>query len=101
MSNGLIAVAVVGLVVTFVIVAARPSTGKGSGMAARSHSFDGSRVTVAGIPLQCHHCEGVAFSRRLAKLNTTGMTMLGLDWANKDATCFVCERCGFVHWFVL
>lgn len=23
-----------------------------------------------------------------------------LDWANASATCMVCERCGYVHWFL-
>jgi hypothetical protein len=28
------------------------------------------------------------------------MTFFGLDWANRTARCLVCERCGYVHWFL-
>ena len=60
----------------------------------------GEAVERGGLAVQCRHCGHAAFHARTAKLNTTGMTLLGLDWANRDATCFVCARCGFIHWFL-
>jgi len=33
-------------------------------------------------------------------LNTRGISFLGLDWANKVADNYVCDRCGYVHWFL-
>lgn len=32
-------------------------------------------------------------------LNTSTMTLLGLDWANRSAITLMCDRCGLVHWF--
>jgi len=28
------------------------------------------------------------------------MTFFGLDWANKEATNYICENCGYVMWFM-
>jgi hypothetical protein len=35
-----------------------------------------------------------------AQLNTAGMTLLNLDWANRSATILACERCGRIEWFL-
>jgi hypothetical protein len=32
-------------------------------------------------------------------LNTAGMTLLGLDWANRTAATLMCDQCGLIHWF--
>ena len=34
------------------------------------------------------------------KLNTTGATFFGVDWANKSGMGAVCARCGYVHTFL-
>jgi hypothetical protein len=60
---------------------------------------DGNEYEIAGRVLSCHHCQHKEFTRRLALMNTSGLSMLGLDFANKDAVCYVCDQCGFVHWF--
>ncbi len=60
------------------------------------------KVTVGpDIQLACQVCEHDDFEE-LPKvlLNTPGMTFAGLDWLNRAARCFVCARCGYVHWFV-
>ena len=59
----------------------------------------GGEYEIAGHKLTCHHCGHLEFTRRLVLMNTSGLTLLGLDFANRDATCYVCDRCGFVHWF--
>jgi hypothetical protein len=40
------------------------------------------------------------FTKREIKLNTSGMELLGLEWANRSGTGLICDRCGFVHTFV-
>ena len=50
------------------------------------------------VCLVCGHDAG--FVRREVLMNTTGMTFLGLDWANAAAFGAVCPRCGFVHTFM-
>lgn len=89
-------VALVGLFAIVLIVQSK----KGKPMPP-AHAFDEGSVEVGGVALRCHHCEHDRFSRRMSLLNTAGLTLLDLDWANRSATCFVCERCGFVHWFLL
>ena len=66
--------------------------------------FDGKgpksdRVQVAGHDLICPVCGGELFWERDSQLNTTGMTFLGLDWANTSATNYVCANCGYMFWF--
>ena len=58
-----------------------------------------SEVRVAGRPLQCLVCAGTEFSYREIKLNTSGMSFMNLDWANKSGTGVICDGCGFVHTF--
>ncbi|WP_432924960.1 hypothetical protein ACQPZZ_31190 [Microbispora sp. CA-135349] len=52
-----------------------------------------------GRTLKCDTCENELFEQRRWKLQTTGMTFMNLDWANRDATCFVCSSCRRIHWF--
>ena len=57
-------------------------------------------VEVQGRELKCLICGHGSFLKREAQLNTAVLTFFSLDWANKSATCYVCGRCGFVHWFL-
>lgn len=57
-------------------------------------------VTILGEQIFCQVCNHPGFWRREGKIHSTGLTMLGLDWANASATCLVCEQCGYVHWFL-
>jgi hypothetical protein len=43
-----------------------------------------------GDSLRCDTCRNDVFEEHRWKLQTTGMTFFDLDWANRDATCFVC-----------
>jgi hypothetical protein len=54
-----------------------------------------------GRNLVCDTCQNDRFEQYQWKLQTTGMTLMGLDWANRDATCFVCYACRRIHWFHL
>jgi predicted nucleic-acid-binding Zn-ribbon protein len=53
-----------------------------------------------GATLRCEICKHEQFFRREGKIQTTAMTFFDLDWANASATCLVCTRCGYVHWFL-
>jgi hypothetical protein len=57
-------------------------------------------VEVAGQPLRCEICHHTRFWQRQAQLNTSVATFFNFDWANASATCIVCERCGYIHWFL-
>ena len=54
---------------------------------------------VAGRRLACLVCGGDSFLRREVKLQTTRMSFMGLDWANRSADGAICRGCGFVHTF--
>ncbi|WP_327088687.1 hypothetical protein OIE66_41330 [Nonomuraea sp. NBC_01738] len=54
-----------------------------------------------GELLHCVVCKNDRFYQNHWKLQTTGMTFFNLDWANRDATCFVCDTCSYIHWFNL
>ncbi len=62
-------------------------------------SIEAREVSVAGHQLRCQVCDFTRFFRREARLST-GASAFGQDWTNSKAECFVCEQCGYVHWFV-
>lgn len=49
--------------------------------------------------MTCLMCGCGDFDRTQYMLNTQGLTLLGWDGFNRTASCFVCRRCGFIHWF--
>lgn len=55
---------------------------------------------IAGSKLVCTICNSSLFWTRETLMNTVGMSLMNLDWANKRATNFVCDKCGYVHWFL-
>lgn len=61
---------------------------------------DDHRYTIADQAVTCSHCGGQDFERARYQLNTAGLTFLGLDWANQDATVLVCKTCGHLEWFL-
>lgn len=59
-----------------------------------------SRRIIDGHQLTCPICGRDRFWKRQTLLNTAGMTFLGIEWANKQAVNFVCDRCGYILWFL-
>jgi predicted nucleic-acid-binding Zn-ribbon protein len=55
---------------------------------------------IKGNELVCAVCKNDTFWARETLMNTVGMTILKLDWANKKAQNYVCDNCGYVHWFL-
>ncbi len=53
----------------------------------------------AGKLIECSHCGNVHFVKSATMLNTRGMTLLGLDWANATASTLICTRCSMIQWF--
>ncbi len=58
------------------------------------------KVQVAGNELVCPVCGYDEFWYRETLMNTAGATFLGFDWANKAAKNYVCDKCGYVYWFL-
>ncbi|OEK03605.1 hypothetical protein BFP97_19705 [Roseivirga sp. 4D4] len=55
---------------------------------------------VNGTRMKCVVCQHEEFEERQAQLNTQVSTLLGIDWADTEATCLVCDNCDYVHWFL-
>ncbi len=60
---------------------------------------DPCEYEIEGKRLECTHCGHAEFHEGKAMLNTAGMTLLGLDWANQTAVTLMCDHCGLIHWF--
>lgn len=57
-------------------------------------------IEVVGKQFKCHVCDNHKFYRREGQLNTFFATIIGFDWANRSAACFVCSKCRYIHWFL-
>ncbi|SHK04271.1 hypothetical protein SAMN02745975_03513 [Geosporobacter subterraneus DSM 17957] len=56
--------------------------------------------TIQGNPLKCPICGHNEFWFRETLMNTRGATFFGFEFANKQAQNYVCDRCGYVMWFL-
>ena len=65
----------------------------------RSAKHEAAECRVQGHPLKCPVCGSGKFWTRRTLMNTPGMTFLGVEWANKQADNYVCNRCGHILWF--
>lgn len=59
-----------------------------------------ARVYVGQRQLTCPMCQNDVFTEREIKLNTSGMSLMNLDWANASARGFVCTQCGRIEMFL-
>ena len=56
-------------------------------------------IDVDGKRIGCPICNNDIYLLSRILLNTVGMTVFGLDWANKEAYAFRCRDCGNIIWF--
>jgi hypothetical protein len=62
---------------------------------------DGSLVvTFDGKPLTCVVCANTTFDEKSSVLKNRATELLGLGWADDQATNFVCTKCGYIFWFL-
>ncbi len=59
----------------------------------------GQEIIKAGYKLICPVCSYNRFWSRKTLMNTRFSTFVNMDWANRNATNYVCERCGYIFWF--
>ena len=57
------------------------------------------RFAVAGKIVVCPHCGNDEFDAGTVLLNTTVLTLLDVDWADRRASILNCRRCGRIEWF--
>lgn len=70
------------------------------GLGTPARPDEGGVLLRSGVALACLVCGGRDFTRREIKLNTTGLTFLDLDWANRSGEGAICRACGYVHTFL-
>lgn len=63
-------------------------------------SSKSKQIEIAGHELHCQICRHDRFLEQRVQMNTTGFTFFDLDWLNKSATCYICDDCGYIHWFL-
>jgi hypothetical protein len=61
---------------------------------------EASEATVAGQKLECLSCGHSKFLARKFQLITKTETLLGGGALADEATCYLCERCRHVHWYL-
>ncbi|MFC4600437.1 hypothetical protein [Cohnella hongkongensis] len=58
------------------------------------------KFSAAGVRTICPCCGNDTFDKDYRQLNSRGATFFGLDWANRNATILVCQRCTHILWFM-
>jgi predicted nucleic-acid-binding Zn-ribbon protein len=64
--------------------------------------FNKQRVTArfGEKDVRCLICGGGEYWIKDIQLNTAGMELLDLGWANRSAMALICNACGYIHEFV-
>ena len=62
-------------------------------------AYGPARYQAGGVQVRCTHCKGEVFQEQEALLNTSGATLVKLDWLNKSGTALSCENCGLIQWY--
>jgi hypothetical protein len=57
-------------------------------------------AAIGEMKIRCAICEGDRFREREVKLNSFGLQVLKMGWADESGTALICWRCGYVHTFV-
>ncbi len=55
---------------------------------------------VQGNPLKCPVCGHDQFRTRRSLMNRRWLSFFEFAWADRQATCEICGRCGHVLWFL-
>ncbi|MCJ8211399.1 hypothetical protein MUY27_16900 [Mucilaginibacter sp. RS28] len=58
------------------------------------------RYEIDGTQLFCQFCKNDTFDTRYEQLHSPMRTFFSVEWTDKTATCFVCSKCGYMHWFM-
>ena len=66
---------------------------------AATSEWQPAKFKIEGKNVVCPHCENDMFAEGSALLNTSGMSLIGLDWAISSATILSCTSCSRIEWF--
>ncbi len=78
-----------------------PLGGIGAGLkaAAKSLVTIPTKFRVGDVSITCPLCGHDEFDRRPMLMNTSGMTLMGMDWLNDSACALVCQKCRRIELF--
>jgi hypothetical protein len=77
-----------------------PPPGGDEGSKQPASAAEGESLQVKSRQVHCLICGHDRFWCREAQLNTAVATFFGFDWANASGICYVCNDCGYIHWFL-
>ena len=60
----------------------------------------GQAALIADQPLMCVVCRHESFRHRRAQLHSAAASFFNLEWLGPTADCYICMKCGYVHWFI-
>lgn len=60
----------------------------------------GEPAFVAEQRLTCVVCRHGHFRHRRAQLHSAAASFFNMEWLGPTADCYICSKCGYVHWFV-
>jgi hypothetical protein len=66
----------------------------------RSSLEESDKYKIGNSKLKCSFCGNDRFFTRESMLNTQFMTFIGWDWLNRTAENYICDKCGFIMWFL-
>ena len=58
------------------------------------------RVELEGSPVKCQMCSHDLFHKRRSHVDTALSAGLSPEWQDNAAYCLVCDRCGYIYWFI-
>ena len=93
------------------VTALRAAIGTGDGLTVTLEGRDpdepdeddrerGEAAFVAEQRLTCVVCRHGHFRHRQAQLHSAAASFFNLEWLGPTADCYICSRCGHVHWFI-
>lgn len=58
------------------------------------------KAEINGQPARCQMCGHDEFHRRKTHVDTALQRSLNPEWSDSPGYCLICDRCGFIHWFM-
>jgi hypothetical protein len=55
---------------------------------------------VAGVSLRSEICKHERFYHRKSQVHGAVASFFDLEWLSPTADCYICAKCGYLHWFL-
>jgi hypothetical protein len=61
---------------------------------------DPEEVRIEGEPLRCLVCRHARFWQRNVEITPSMAELFSIEQAKATVACYICDRCGHIHWFM-